>query len=365
METMNEESRLLEHRRNFLKIIQEECVKKNSVLIMNEDYQRICRYLEDKETNATTALPRKYRKRIKRNNFRLVTLSENGPKALCSTSNESQNLLLSNVISNVILPCEEIFTAIKDLHYVTLHYVTKHVGYHNTFEKVSSRYSNISRNLVEEFVKLCPTCSENKNQVTHAPLQPIISSGFWQRMQIDLVDMTSVPDGHNTKIGHCVDHFSKYHVLFPLKSKSAVEVAHNLKHRVFSYFGLPLLLHSDHGKEFVNSLINEVVHSWPGECNIIHGSPRHPWVQGCVERYNGCIQEMIRKKSSETGSCEWASWLPEIQFALNCLTCRTTKNSPSKLSLVKRPTFCRLFHCQRGQTVSATKRTLQQELLKI
>ena len=78
---------------------------------------------------------------------------------------------------------------------VDVHYdETKH---RNTFDKVGALYSHIVRKIVEEFV---PTCNTNKCQITCAPLQPIISSGFWQRMQIDLVDMKSVPDDVFTKI---------------------------------------------------------------------------------------------------------------------------------------------------------------------
>ena len=56
-------------------------------------------------------------------------------------------------------------------------------------------------------------------------------------------------------------------VLFPLYHKSAAEVASNLVCKVFAYFGLPYILHSDRGKEFVNNIIKEVVSEWPGECS--------------------------------------------------------------------------------------------------
>ena len=218
---------------------------------------------------------------------------------------------------------EDVFDIIKDFHYTT-----KHIGYQNTHAQLNLRYSNIPRTFVEEFVKLCPTCNENRNQITRAPLTPIISCGFLQRLQIDLIDMRSDPDGDKKWIGHAVDHFSKFHILFPLQSKEAKEVSRCLKTFVFAYFGLPLILHSDNGKEFVNSLITELVNHWPGECKIIHGSPRKPWVQGCVERYNACVGNMIMRKKSESKCSRWVEWLPEIQFTLNSMTCRTIKKQP-------------------------------------
>ena len=110
-----------------------------------------------------------------------------------------------------------------------------------------------------------------------------------------------------------IDHFSKYHILFPLERKEAVEVAKGLVDRVFSYFGLPYMLHSDRGKEFVNEIIKVTVEQWPGECKLVNGKARSPWVQGCVEKGNHCVEVMIAAKREEAQSNEWVSWLPGIQ----------------------------------------------------
>lgn len=60
-------------------------------------------------------------------------------------------------------------------------------------------------------------------------------------------------------LGHAVDHFSKFRVIFALKTKEATEVAQNLNEKVFSVFGLPSILHSDNGKEFVNFVIKATI----------------------------------------------------------------------------------------------------------
>ena len=126
--------------------------------------------------------------------------------------------------------------------------------------------------------------------------------------------MRSDPDGEFKYIGHTVVHFGKYHVLlFPLRSKEAAEVVASLERYVFSFFGLPYLLQSDNGIEFVNSLINETLKIWPGKCKIINGSPRKPWVQGCVERYNACVEEMISYRKEDSKINDWVSWLGQIQ----------------------------------------------------
>ena len=74
--------------------------------------------------------------------------------------------------------------------------------------------------------------------------------------------MTTTSDSGYKWISDVVDHFSNFHTLFPMHNKEASEVAANLTSKVFAYVGLPYILHSDRGKEFVVSIIKEVVKSW-------------------------------------------------------------------------------------------------------
>ena len=125
--------------------------------------------------------------------------------------------------------------------------------------------------------------------------------------------MTTSPDGVYKWIGHVVDHFAKFHVLFPMVCKEASEVAKNLTNNVLAYFGLPYILHSDKGKEFVNNIIRNLAKEWPGECKLINRKARSPLVQGLVERTNACVEEMIAVKQQDYGCNNWSSWLPDIQ----------------------------------------------------
>ena len=61
--------------------------------------------------------------------------------------------------------------------------------------------------------------------------------------------MRHSPDNEYNYIG------SKFHVLFPLKRKTAEEVSYMLQERVLAYLGPPKIFHSDNGREFVNNLI--------------------------------------------------------------------------------------------------------------
>lgn len=94
--------------------------------------------------------------------------------------------------------------------------------------------------------------------------------------------MTRDPDGEFKFIGHIVDHFAKFHVLFALKTKEPKVVAKNIKVRYLSYFGLPKILQSDNGTEFVDLIIKAVVLLWPGNAKIINGSVGHSQSQGIL-----------------------------------------------------------------------------------
>ncbi|CAB4406377.1 unnamed protein product [Rhizophagus irregularis] len=55
-----------------------------------------------------------------------------------------------------------------------------------------------------------------------------------------------------------------------------------------------LRLQSDNGKEFVSSIIIELVNLWP-TIQIINGRPKHPASQSLVERANGILETKLEK----------------------------------------------------------------------
>ena len=73
--------------------------------------------------------------------------------------------------------------------------------------------------------------------------------------------MQDLPDGIYHWILHCVDHWSKFNFAYPLENKHAACVSAALNTCLFSYFGMPRILQSDNGREFVNKLIEELLKS--------------------------------------------------------------------------------------------------------
>ena len=126
--------------------------------------------------------------------------------------------------------------------------------------------------------------------------------------------MRHLPDQEYKWILHLVDHWSKFHFAFPLVRKTAREVADALEKWVFPVMGLPSILHSDNGREFVNKLIDEVLATWPGQVQLVSGRPRHPQSQGLIEQAHYTLERMLSAKTAESKlkSPPWSRWLPHI-----------------------------------------------------
>ncbi|CAF5036481.1 unnamed protein product, partial [Rotaria socialis] len=112
-------------------------------------------------------------------------------------------------------------------------------------------------------------CQIRKPLKQHVIGKPIISLGVMTRLQIDLIDMRTRPDILKPDIIYnwilnCIDHFSKFSWSYPLKNKSAAEVALKLR-ELFFVFGPQRLLHSDNGREFVakcNTRIKRIISTY-------------------------------------------------------------------------------------------------------
>jgi hypothetical protein len=74
--------------------------------------------------------------------------------------------------------------------------------------------------------------------------------------------------------------------------------------------GAPVILQSDNGREFVATIIEEMLKIWK-DCKTVHGSPRHPQSQGLVERANADVESMVMQWIEDKDSTNWV-W--GIQF---------------------------------------------------
>ena len=136
---------------------------------------------------------------------------------------------------------------------------------------------------------------------------------------------------------HVRDHFSKFSWAYPLKSKCASEVAEHLADQ-FCTYGPARILQSDNGREFTAQVISDLKTIWP-ELVIIHGRPRHPQSQGCiehVERANGDLQSKLGKWMDQNGD-NWRKGLKFVIHAINTSTSTTTTKTPYEVVFGQAP----------------------------
>jgi transposase InsO family protein len=111
------------------------------------------------------------------------------------------------------------------------------------------------------------------------------------------------------------DHLTKFVTLRALRSKTAIEVASQVK-SIFSTYGAPKILQTDNGREFKNATLKELIEQWPA-CKFVHGKPRHSQSQGSVERCNQDVENILFCMMRDKQTTQWASLLEDVQYAKN------------------------------------------------
>ncbi len=209
----------------------------------------------------------------------------------------------------------------------SIHIQTGHGGIHKMEHAVHDRYANIGRPIIHLFLRHCEICvTKRTHPKKGVVVKPMVFKNVNARAQIDLIDMQSCRDREFKFILNYQEHLSKYLCLRALKTKTAAEVAYNVID-LFCLFGAPSVLQSDNGREFVNSIIDELKVMWP-QLSIVHGKPRHSQSQGSVERANQDVEGMIQAWMADNESNQWGEGLRFVQMQKNNSYHQGIKQSP-------------------------------------
>ena len=198
-----------------------------------------------------------------------------------------------------------------------------------TIERIKHRY--YWRNLykeVEYYIQRCLTCQRNKGMtpIEHAAKATLIEH-FFQRICMDIV--SGLPEDKN---GYCkilviVEYMTKFVTIFPLKTKSAEEVADCLW-KWISRYGPPSTILSDQGKEFVNKTLESLINKTGIERRVT--SSYNPRTDGQCERMNQTVINIF-KKHAEADPQRWVEWKEYVEYVYNTRKNSTTGFSPHEL----------------------------------
>ena len=162
----------------------------------------------------------------------------------------------------------------------------------------------------------------------HHPLGNIPTSHSWDRIAMDILDVCDPTlDGYRY-ILVIADYFSKWTEAFPIKDKCADTVADVVVNKIILRFRMPLVIHSDQGREFENRLMKSLC-SLLG-CIKTRTAPYHPESDGMVERFNRTCLMMLSMFVNDQRD-NWHELLPFVMHAYRTSVHESTGYSPFRL----------------------------------
>jgi hypothetical protein len=149
----------------------------------------------------------------------------------------------------------------------------------------------------------------------------------WEHTAIDHAGPLQTSKQGNNMILVVTDVCTRFTPVRPLKSKMAKDVARTLYH-IIADFGVPKIIQSDNGKEFVNSIIHEMKELLGIEHRLI--SPYHPEANGTAEAAVKSVKSLLQK-TIKGNILNWDKYLPTVQMSLNCRIMKRTGSKPFDL----------------------------------
>lgn len=186
-----------------------------------------------------------------------------------------------------------------------------HLGVTKTYDRVLRHFfwPGLKRDVVS-FCKSCHTCQlmGKPNQVIPpAPLHPIPVMGEpFERVIVDCVGPLPKTKAGNQFLLTVMCAATRYPEAIPLRKITSKVIITALT-KFFATFGLPKVVQSDQGSNFLSNLFAQVLQT----LNIAHkvSSAYHPQSQGALERWHQTLKSMLRKYCFDTGK-DWMRGFP-------------------------------------------------------
>ena len=113
-----------------------------------------------------------------------------------------------------------------------------------------------------------------------------------------------------------------------MPDKTAISVADAFFSNIVCHFGMPSVIHSDHGREFENKVMHELCLF--GGSHKTKTTPYHPQSDGLVERFNRTLLMMLAMFAGEHKD-DWDDLLPPVMMAYRSSVHESTGFSPYRL----------------------------------
>jgi transposase InsO family protein len=171
---------------------------------------------------------------------------------------------------------------------------------------------------IARYVAKCDTCRRIKAVLlkTARPLQSLhIPTWKWEDISMDfVVGLPKTSKGYDS-IWVLVDrltkttHFLLVKTYYPVITYAQLYIA-----RILSLHGVPKMIESDRGPQFVSKFWEEL-HKSLGT-KLLHSSAYHPQTSGQIERVYEILEDMLRACVLEIPQ-KWDDCLPLVEFSYN------------------------------------------------
>jgi hypothetical protein len=173
------------------------------------------------------------------------------------------------------------------------------------------------KQLVTEFVKICPVCQKNKSEHVPYPglLQPLpIPELAWTHISMDFVEGLPKSQGKDV-ILVVVDRLTKYaHFISLSHPYTTQEVGQIFLDHVFKLHGLPQVILTNRDPIFTSTVWQSLFNTMGVALHLT--SSYHPQTDGQTERVNQCLENYLRCMCF-TSPKRWHHWLSLAEWWYN------------------------------------------------
>lgn len=259
------------------------------------------------------------------------SLSEYTMVTECLKENFSQNKvkrLLLDLKPILVTDENDRLQLLKDFHDAPL---AGHQGIKRMAHKLSLKYKwpNIRKD-IRLYVQNCQVCQRTKPKGIHKhPMQVTTES----KTQFSKIHMDCVGPLVESTLGFKYiftfqDELPRYFGEIPITEHTALTVAKSFTENVILKFGIPEVIMSDLGSEFVNEVLTKVSKM----LGIRHHKTTayHPQSNGILERSHSILKSIIRADVQSTLK-DWHEYMPYAVFVINSSVNRSTGYTPHEL----------------------------------
>jgi len=207
-----------------------------------------------------------------------------------------------------------------------------HRGINQTLKRIQMQFNwdGLAED-VKEYVSKCPTCQIHKTCNRNVKQPMVISTTAmepFEKVFIDVVGPLPKTDSDNVYILTMQCDLTKFSMAVPMINHEANTVAYHFVTSCVCLHGIPSVLVSDQGTEFLSRVLAETCKLLKiKKCNT---SPYHPQANGALERSHRTLGEYLRH-FVDKDQMNWDTFIPYAMFVFNSSEHRSTGKQPYEL----------------------------------